>query len=141
MTDGRDELDDSLPALDVGDHVQDREDLDATMLVVGTPPARAKTYQIDDDYTVADVNPQYPAADHVVECVFPERTTADIKSLVTYAYPRERLERVATVHSDEDNTDDEALNVVCTQCGTAYQLTLETNNDCPDCGFVDWEVA
>jgi len=105
--DGRDELDDSLPALNVGDHVQDRDDPDhhksATMLVVETPMARAETYQIDDDRTVADANPQYPAADHVVECVFPERTTVDIKSLVTYAYPRERLERVAAVHSEEDD--------------------------------------
>lgn len=100
--DGRDELDDSLEALDVGDHVTDREDPDATMLVVGTPLARAKTYEIDDDgTTVADVNPEYPGADHVVEVAFPQRTTADVGDLVTYAYPRERLERVAAVHSEE----------------------------------------
>ena len=106
MTDGRDELDDSLPTLDVGDHVQDRDDPDhhesATMLVVGTPLARAETYEIDSDgRTVYDANPEYPAADHVVEVVFPERTTVDVSTLSTYAYPRERLERVAAVHSEE----------------------------------------
>jgi hypothetical protein len=100
--DGRDALDDSLPVLDIGDHVQDREDPDATMLVVGTPLARAKTYEIDSDgTTVYDVNPDYPAADHVVECVFPERTSVDVGNLPTYAYPRERLERVEAVHSEE----------------------------------------
>jgi len=104
--DGRDALDDDLDNLAVGDHVQDRQDPDhhksATMLVVGTPLTRAKTYEIDSDgRTVADVNPGYPAADHVVEVVFPERTTVDIEHLSTYAYPRERLERVAAVHSEE----------------------------------------
>ena len=109
--DGRDALDDDLDTLDVGDHVQDREDPDhhksATMLVVGTPLASAKTYEIDSDgTTVADVNPGYPAADHVVECVFPERTTVDVSTLSTYAYPRERLERTAAVHSEEgDNAE------------------------------------
>jgi len=106
MTDGRDELDDSLPPLSVGDHVQDREDPDhhksATMLVVGTLLARAEIYEIDSDgRTVADVNPEYPDADHVVEVVFPERTTVDIEHLSTYAYPRGRLERTAAVHSEE----------------------------------------
>jgi len=106
IDDGRDALDDSLPPLSVGDHVQDRQDPDhhksATMLVVGTPLARAKTYEIDSDgTTVNDVNPGYPAADHVVEVVFPERTTVDLGTLSTYAYPRERLERVAAVHSEE----------------------------------------
>jgi len=103
--DGRDALDDSLPTLDVGDHVQDRDDPDhhksATMLVVGTPLTRAKSYEIDDDTSVADANPDYPAADHVVEVVFPERTSVDLSNLRTYAYPRERLERVAAVHSEE----------------------------------------
>jgi len=104
--DGRDALDDELPNVHVGDHVQDREDPDATMLVVGTPLARAATYEIDDDgASVADVNPQYPAADHVVECVFPERTTVGLDELVEYAYPRERLERVSPIHDAEG--DDE----------------------------------
>jgi hypothetical protein len=99
--DGRDALDDSLPALDIGDHVSDREDPDATMLVVGTPLARAETYEIDDGTTIYDVNPDYPAADHVVECVFPERTSVNVGNLPTYAYPRERLKRVAAIHSEE----------------------------------------
>jgi len=101
--DGRDELNNDLPTLDVGDHVTDRDDPDATMLVVGTPLARAKTYEIDDGTTVADVNPDYPAADHVVEVVFPERTTVDVGNLPAYAYPRERLQRVEAVHSEEDD--------------------------------------
>ena len=100
--DGRDALDDSLPTLDIGDHVSDREDPDATLLVVGTPLARAGTYDIDSHgSTVYDANPDYPAADHVVEVVFPERTTVDLEGLQTYAYPRERLKRVAAVHSEE----------------------------------------
>jgi hypothetical protein len=106
INDGRDALDDSLPTLNIGDHVEDRGDHEATMLVVGTPLARAKSYQIDDDHTVADVNPQYPAADHVVECVFPERTTADADRLRTYAYPRERLERVTPIHNRDDETQE-----------------------------------
>lgn len=32
------------------------------------------------------------------------------------------------------------LPVVCTECGTEYELTPETTNECPDCGFVAWEV-
>jgi len=104
--DGRDALDDELPNVRVGDHVQDREDPDATMLVVGTPLARAATYEIDDGGTaVADVNPQYPDADHVVEVVFPERTTVDLENLSTYAYPRERLELKNPLHDAEG--DDE----------------------------------
>jgi hypothetical protein len=100
-SDRRDELNDDLPILSVGDHVSDRDDPGTTMLVVGTPLARAKTYEIDDDTTVADANPDYPAADHVVECVFPQLTTADLSNLRTYAYPRERLERVAAINSEE----------------------------------------
>lgn len=105
--DGRDELDDSLPSLDIGDHVQDREDPDATLLVVATPLERAASVEIDDDTTVADVNPEYPAADHVVEVVFPEVTSVDVDRLARYAYPRERLERVTAVHGGGDGDSDQ----------------------------------
>ncbi|QLH78662.1 hypothetical protein HZS55_15805 [Halosimplex rubrum] len=98
---------DDLPQLHVGDHVQDRQEDDpdeaATMLVVGTPAERADEVAVDDDLTVADVNPEFPADDHVVEAVFPQRTTVDVGRLQTYAYPRSRLERVARLHSEEDD--------------------------------------
>lgn len=37
-------------------------------------------------------------------------------------------------------SDADALAVVCTECGTEYALTAADTNDCPDCGFVAWEV-
>jgi len=101
--------DDSLPALHVGDHVQDREDDSegetATMLVVGLPLERAGASYIDEDQTVADVNPEYPETDHVVKAVFPQRTTVSVEDLQTYAYPRSRLERVEPIHSEESETE------------------------------------
>jgi hypothetical protein len=99
--------DDQLP-VDVGDHVQDRDDDDddATMVVVGVPVESAVEYRLSEDGpTVADVNPDYPAGDDVVEAVFPERTDVDISSRKRYAYPRSRLEVVARVH---DRTTDDA---------------------------------
>jgi len=90
--------------LHVGDHVVDRENPnDATMLVVGTPSEMAREYGIGDGKSVASVNPDYPAADHVVEVVFPERTTVDAGNLPAYAYPRERLKRVEAVHFEESD--------------------------------------
>jgi len=81
----------------VGDHVVDREDDDATMLVVGLPSESAGLYMCDETQTVADYNPEYPADDDVVECVFPQRTHNAVPDN-DYAYPRSRLERVAAVH-------------------------------------------
>ncbi|QLH81002.1 hypothetical protein [Halosimplex pelagicum] len=101
-------MSDDLPQLHVGDHVQDREDDPdeaATMLVVGTPAERADEVPVDDEKTVADVNPEYPADDHVVEAAFPSRTTADVDHLTSYAYPRSRLRRTARLHSEEDSDD------------------------------------
>lgn len=37
--------------------------------------------------------------------------------------------------------DADPLEVVCGQCGCRYELTPTTTNECPECGFVDWEVA
>ncbi|QLH77433.1 hypothetical protein HZS55_09060 [Halosimplex rubrum] len=95
---------DDRPQLHVGDHVQDRQEDDpdeaATMLVVGTPAERADEVAVDDDLTVADVNPEFPADDRVVEAVFPGRTTADVDHLTRYAYPRSRLRRTAQLHSE-----------------------------------------
>lgn len=96
MADGESDAE-ALPELFVGDHVQDREDPDATMVVVGLDTLQADAYELEDDLTVADVNTEYPADADVVEVVFPDRTDMDIDQR-RYAYPRSRLERVESVH-------------------------------------------
>ena len=118
MTDGgaqeqadQDDVDDALAELkdvdeepvDVGDHVTDEQDPDATMIVVGLDTLRADVYELEEDLTVADVNPEYPADDDVVECVFPTRTDLDLQDKKRYAYPRSRLEMVARVHDRDEN--------------------------------------
>lgn len=94
-----------LPGLGVGDHVRDRDDPDATMVVVGLPLQRAATYEIDDGETVADYNAGYPETDHVIEVVYPQRTDVSLDELREYAFPRSRLERVAAVHEAESGPD------------------------------------
>lgn len=97
----------SMDPLHIGDHVTDREGDDATMLVVGLPGECAAEYDIGtDELTVADVNPEYPTADPVVEVIFPSRTDADVEGGKRYAYPRSRLKRVASVH--DVDVDEEA---------------------------------
>ena len=89
--------------LHVGDHVTDRDDPDATMLVVATPIERADEYVVDGDEdsgtaaTVADYNDDYPADDRVVEVTFPARTDNELRCK-RYAYPRSRLRRTAAIH-------------------------------------------
>jgi len=91
-----------FPSLHVGDHVQDRSDPGVTMVVAELPPHEAGEYRLDGTAkTVADVNPDYPDDDDVVEIVYPERTTAAIGNLKRYAFPRSRLECVAAIHDDE----------------------------------------
>ncbi|UHQ96443.1 hypothetical protein [Natrinema halophilum] len=91
--------------IDVGNHVQDREDPDATMVVVNLDTLRADAYELEDGGpTVADVNPQYPETDDVVEVIYPQRTDLTLEGKETYAFPRERLEVVARVH-DRDGGD------------------------------------
>jgi len=91
-----------LPSLHVGDHVQDRDDPGATMVVVELPPHEVGEYRLEGTAkTVADVNPDYSADDDVVEIVYPERTTSVMANLKRYAFPRSRLERVAPVHESE----------------------------------------
>lgn len=101
---------DDLPPLHVGDHVRDRDaDEDATLLVVGLPLSRAATAEIDDDgTTVADVNPDYPAEDPVVEVIYPQRTDAFLSEKRKYVFPRERLELVEPVHDREGEEADTA---------------------------------
>lgn len=93
-----------LPTLHVSDTVRDRDNPDATMVVVGLDTLRADAYELEDGGpTVADVNPEHPEDDDVVEVVFPSRTDMDLAEQKRYAYPRSRLVRVAPVHADEEN--------------------------------------
>ncbi|KDE58530.1 hypothetical protein EL22_04110 [Halostagnicola sp. A56] len=93
------------PPVDVGDHVQDREDnSEKTMVVVRTPLEPANAIDARDGETVAECNPKYPADDDVIVVKFPERTSTDLGSLQGYAFPRTRLEVVAHVH-DRDGDD------------------------------------
>jgi hypothetical protein len=95
--------DDVQPSLHVGDHVEDREDSDATMLVVGTPPRSIAETPIDGEQTVADVNPECDPDEPVVNVVFPSRTDTDLGALQQYGYPRSRLQRVEAIHTEGDD--------------------------------------
>lgn len=89
----------------VGDHVDDRENDDRpTMVVTGLPVGRASEYSVTNDATVADYNDDYPADDHVVEATYPQRTDKALDTDNVYAFPRSRLDLVASIH---DVTDDE----------------------------------
>lgn len=99
---------DGIPALDIGDHVTDRDDPDATMLVVGLPLENASDYHLgsdDDGPSIADVNPDYPAEDAVVEVIFAGSADTDVDHAKRYAYPQSRLERVTPIHSDEETEE------------------------------------
>lgn len=61
-----------LPDLHVGDHVKDRDDPHATMIVVGLPPETADEYEVDGT-PLTEYNHEYPADDAVVEVVYPQR--------------------------------------------------------------------
>ncbi|GGO03755.1 hypothetical protein [Haloarcula pellucida] len=91
-----------LPPLHVGDHVEDRKDTEAAMVVVGKQLGAADDYDVDGWGTVADYNQDYPSDDDVIEVTFPDRTTADIDAPDRYAYPRSRLALVSPVHDLED---------------------------------------
>ncbi|OIB59380.1 hypothetical protein [Natrialba sp. SSL1] len=97
-----------LPPVDVGDHVQDREDADsATMVVVGTPLESAAEFEVKNGQTVADFNPDYPADDAVVKVVYPSRSDVSTRPLQRYSFPRSRVEIVSRVH-DRDNDQEAA---------------------------------
>ena len=91
------------PTLNVGDHVTDREDDDATLVVVGTPPSQADEYECGKGNTVAEYNADYPSDDMVIEVVYPQRTTVDIESPQRYAFPRSRLALDEPVHDIEED--------------------------------------
>lgn len=91
-----------MSTLHVGDHVTDKEkDDDVTMIVVGRSPHTADEWRIDADTTVADVNPEYPADDKIIEVIFPQKGDLDIDDQSRYAYPRSRLELTDAVHGDD----------------------------------------
>lgn len=79
-----------------GDTVRDREDDNSVLLVVATPVERADEYPASGAETVADLNPDYPADDRVLECIYPDGARADIDAYRRYAFPRSRLRRVHT---------------------------------------------
>lgn len=90
-----------LPLIRIGDHVVDRDRDDSpTALVVGRPGLEAEEYDTGRG-TVAELNPGYPDSDGVVEVVFIDRTAGGIPDGHRYAYPRERLKRVASLHADD----------------------------------------
>jgi len=91
----------------VGDHVTDREeDEGATMVVVERTGHTAREYRLEgSSKTVADVNEDYPAADDVVEVVYPERETERLGDLKQYAFPVSRLQVTNPVHSQDEEGD------------------------------------
>jgi hypothetical protein len=98
--------DDLLP-IHVGDHVTDRddEDDDTTMLVVGLDTLQADAYELGDPGpTVAEVNPEHPEEDDVVEVIFARRTDLDVEKK-RYAYPRSRLRIVEPIHNIDADLD------------------------------------
>jgi hypothetical protein len=88
---------------------RDTED-DDRLCVVSVYDDRADEWRIDAiDATVAECNPDYPAGDHVIACVYVEdaedtlgedapgwriRRSAAFGDLRTYTFPRSRLRRV-----------------------------------------------
>lgn len=94
------------PPYRVGDHVTDREeDEEKPMLVVSIPGHTAREYRVEGvNKTVAELNPDYPKADEVVEVVFARRTDSDLGNKKRYAYPSSRLELRHSIHpSDEES--------------------------------------
>ena len=93
--------------IDVGDHVQDRDDPDTTMVVVGLDTLQADAYELDDGGpTVADVNPEYPPNDDVVEVIYPQRTDLELEGKKRYAFPKSRLEVVSRVHDRDEEVSE-----------------------------------
>ncbi|MXV62094.1 hypothetical protein GS429_08470 [Natronorubrum sp. JWXQ-INN-674] len=102
-TDGGEPADDVEP-LDVGDHVQDADEPDATMVVIRECDDLAGEYSVPEyDETVAEYNNCDPQ-ERVYQIVFANRTDKDLADLRRYPYPRSRLEVVSRVH-DRDDTE------------------------------------
>ena len=88
------------PELHVGDHVTDREDDDAPLLVVGKSAKTAEEYYVEG-MRVTDYNPSYPEDDPVIEAVYPKRAAVSLDPSEAYAFPRSRLELVEPIHNVE----------------------------------------
>ncbi|MFC6766038.1 hypothetical protein [Natrinema soli] len=94
--------------INVGDHVQDEQDPDATMVVVNLDTLQADAYEIEvGGPTIADLNPEYPPKDDVVEVVYPQRTDLNLEDKKTYAFPKGRLEVVSSVHDRDGDEEGE----------------------------------
>ncbi|MDJ1433560.1 hypothetical protein [Halostagnicola sp. A-GB9-2] len=96
-----------LGPVDIGDHVEDREDFDATMVVVRTPLEPANEVDARNGKTVAECNPEYPGDDDVVVVKFPKRTSVNLSSLQGYAFPRSRVRITSRVHDHDGEGGDE----------------------------------
>ncbi|WP_226043448.1 hypothetical protein [Natrinema sp. DC36] len=97
---------DSPQPIGVGDHVQDEQNPDATMLVVNLDTLQADAYELEDGLTVADVNTEYPSNDDVVEVVYPQRTDLNLEEKKRCAFPKSRLEVENRVHDRDGAGDD-----------------------------------
>jgi hypothetical protein len=101
-------MSDDKPQLMVGDHVLDKEDDDATLLVTAVSPQTAEEYDVGDK-TVAAYNEDYPRDDDVIEVRYPQRTTQDVDRLDDYAFPRSRLELETPLHDRDDGEDEDGF--------------------------------
>lgn len=90
----------AYPELHVGDHVTDREDDGAPLLVVGKSANQSNEYYVDG-IRVADYNPSYPDDDAVIEAVYPNRAAVSLDTSKSYAFPRSRLELAEAIHDVE----------------------------------------
>jgi hypothetical protein len=90
----------------VGDHVRDLEEteVDKPMIVTGIPGFMANEHEFKNGQTVADVNPQYPEDDPVIEVRYPSRGDRLLTAPKRYAFPASRLEVVSPIH-DVDNSN------------------------------------
>jgi len=93
----------------IGDHVTDREeDEEKPILVVGVSGHLARDYRVEGaNATVAELNPQYPKADEVVEVVFVQKTDTNLANSKRYAYPSSRLKHRNSIHPTEAEEENE----------------------------------
>jgi len=118
------------------------------MLVTGLSPQDASHYSVDGDSVVADYNADYPRGADVVEVVYPQRSTGDLASLQTYAFPRPRLWLEQSLHDREDGdaveggvtmlSGDSEI-VECVACGTTGIKARIQPTACPHETFDEGE--
>lgn len=93
----------------VGDHVSDREETEVNkpMIVTGIPGFMAKEHEFKNGQTVADVNPEYPEDDPVIEIRYPSRGDRLLSAPKRYAFPASRLEIEHKIHTVEEEEEEE----------------------------------